>query len=310
VAPTSAPASALPLVAGEGAPASFDAERLKVAVMTYVADSQPQITTAPVGADPCAAARSLASTLQVPVAVWFGWSHDEARGPVMTMAALPAGSTCEAAATFAAPYDEQDAAYFYRVVALKLSSLLHELGTLPRPPPPQGAGPAPEPSLVPEVEMGLAATLAPDAAARLMLGEIGGNVVRGPWALGLRGFISAPRRHDEAQAFAWGAAAQARRSLVDITADVTLEAEAGVGLQGLWGGARAGESAERRTHQVVLPLVSMAFLAAVRWAPVTLRLGPSIDGSWGDVSLDAAGAPLLHSPWVRLRAEARLGVGL
>lgn len=320
----------VPLVLVEvGAPPpSFSDERLAVAVETYILGAEPRMMrlhgVPPGGAEVCGAARAMAIAADAAFAIWFGWSAADTSAS-FSLFLLPVAADCSEAVSYSVTYDESDTATFYRVVALKLSSVVREARARALPP---SEAPAtlptsqPPPAVTVELatpgalflELGAASVLLPERASRVTFVQAAVDLRDGVWAFGVLGFGALPVQREtstaSARAYVGGLVILARRALfrlADEAGPFGLDAEAGAGVQGIWASAQRRGETQRYSLQVFTPLFAAALTARVTLSrPLALRFGPGVDLSWEDLTLFANGTTLVHSPRARPRCDLRL----
>ena len=308
--PAAAPAVPLLVI---GAPRTFDLARLTSALDTYVPNARLVVTAmaasvsgAPSGChDAMAAARAAGS----PVALWLRWSSD---GAIVIERAGAAGCAASESSTVDVPPEQP--AFVYRVVALKVASLVRELPAPAQPPPLTPAPPVPPPSARPEptrlpsraIDLGMSGIADTAAASRSYFASAGAWFGH-PWALG--GEVRISLAHDatgpggDGSARAFGAFAGVRRALVERPAwsiDVALE----VGAIGVHAAATRTNQASAMSADVWTPAAALApRLRVAVVGPLWLTLGPTLEILARPVELDLGVSQLYDAGGLRLRGD-------
>ncbi len=306
-----APAPIVPLLVID-APDTFELARLASALDTYVPNAKLVVTAMPgsgTAAPPgCDEAMASARAAGSPIGLWLHWTSD---GVIVIERAGAAGCAAIESSTVEVPPEQS--AFVYRVVALKVASLVREL-PVPPPAPPAPAPPrviAPGPPSVSRsprraIELG-ASGIADTAAASRGYSASAGAWFGHPWALGgdvrvsLARDATSPGGDGSARAF--GVFAGVRRAIALRRAwsiDVALE----VGAIGVHGAATRTNLASAMTADVWTPAAALApriRLAVV--GPLALTLGPTLEVLTRSVELDLGVSSLYDAGRVQLRGD-------
>jgi hypothetical protein len=307
-----APAPTVPLLV-IGAPSTFELARLESALDTYVPNAKLVVTAisasgtdAPPGCDEAMAAAHAAGST---IALWLHWTAD---GVIVIERVGAAGCAAVESSNVDVPPDQP--AFVYRVIALKVASLVRELPVPPPPPAPVAAPPAVVAPAQPQlpsapwraIDLG-ASGIAETAAASRTYAASAGAWFGGTWALGgdvrvsLARDATGPGGQGSAQEL--GAFAGARRAIVDgrgWSIDVALE----LGAIGVHGAATRTNMASAGTANVWTPAAAIA--PRIRFAivgPLALVVGPTLEVLARPVELDLGVSPLYDADRVRLRGD-------
>jgi hypothetical protein len=300
-----APAPTVPLLV-IGAPSTFELARLASALDTYVPNAKLAVT---ISADAgCEEALAGARAAQSPIGLWLHWTSE---GAIMIESVGAAGcATIESSAVEVPP---EQPSFVYRVIALKVASLVRELPppTVPVPPPPMITATLPKPpsgSRSPWRAFDVGASGIADTAAESRgYSASAGAWFGDTWLLGgdvrvsLARDATGPGGHGSARAF--GAFAGVRRAIVERRAwsiDMALE----LGAIGVHGEAAHTDMASVTTTNVWTPAVALA--PRIRFAvigPLAIAVGPTLELLARPVELDLGVSPLYAAGRVRLRGD-------
>jgi hypothetical protein len=301
-----APERTVPLLV-IGAPTTFDLARLASALDTYVPNAKLAVTASGTG---CEDALAAARTAHSPIALWLHWTAD---GVLEIERVGEAGCAAVESSTVDVPAEQP--AFVYRVVALKVASLVRELPPPPLPAPPVAPPrvvaipPPPPPSPSRAIDLGVSGIADTAAADRGYFASAGAWFGR-TWALGgeLRASLSrdatGPGGSGSARVF--GALAGVRHTIVETDAwsiDLALE----LGAIGVHGSATrtTGTSAmsddEWTLAATVAPRIRYPLLG--RFA---IAVGPTLELQARTIELDLGDSPLYHAGRVRLRGDLDL----
>ena len=297
------PAPSVPLLV-IGAPSTFDLARLASALDTYVPNAKLAVTALPESGETCAAALAAAHAAASAIALSLHWTGD---GKLVIERVGEAGCSAVEASTVDVPPEQPT--FVYRVVALKVASLVREL---PAPPPIKPIAIAqPRPPSAPRspwraIDLGASGIADTAAAGRGYFASAGCWFGR-TWALG--GDVRVSLAHDatgpggDGSVRAFGAFAGVRRAIVETPAwsiDVALEA----GALGVHGAATRTNMANAVSEDVWTPALALAprFRFAVV-GPLAIALGPTLELLARPVELDLGVSPLYHAGRVRLRGD-------
>ena len=291
-----------------GAPSTFDLARLASALDTYVPNVKLAVTTLPEsGSESCATALAAAHAASSPIGLSLHWTGD---GTLVIERVGEAGCAAVEASTVDVPPAQPT--FVYRVVALKVASLVRELSASPPPPPdrhiaiaPPRPPPAP-PSPWRAIDLG-ASGIADTAAADRGYFASAGCWFGRTWALG--GDVRVSLAHDatgpggDGSARAFGAFAGVRRAIALAPAwslDVAVEA----GAIGVHGAATRTTMASAVSADVWTPaLVIAPRIRVAVVGPLALAIGPTLELLARPVELDLGVSPLYRTGHVRLRGD-------
>jgi hypothetical protein len=294
-----------------GAPSTFELARLENALDTYVPNATLAVTAiATSGTDGCEEAQAAARAAHSPIGFWLHWT---AEGALAIERVGEAGCSAIESPTVEVPPEQP--AFVYRVVALKVASLLRELPVLPQP--------TPRPAVVSNVnvtpprpsspsraiDLGASGIADPAAADRVYFASAGVWFGR-TWALG--GDVRASLAHDATgsgglgSARVFGAFAGIRRAITLRRAwsiDVALE----LGAIGVHADATRTNMASAMTADVWTPALALA--PRIRFAvfgPLAIALGPTLEVQARPVELELGNSPLYHAGPVHVRGDVHV----
>jgi hypothetical protein len=302
-----APAPVVPLLVID-APSTFDLVRLANALDTYVPNAKLAVTAT--SASGCEQALAAARTANSPIGLWLHWTVD---GGLVIERVGEAGCSAVESSTVDVPQP----AFVYRVVALKIASLVHEL-----PVPTQPAAPkiVPEiiatnaPSETPPspwraIDLGASGIADTGAADRVYFASAGAWFGR-TWALG--GDVRVSFAHDasgpggDGSARVFGAFVGVRYAIVD-RGVWAIDVSAELGASGVHGSATRTGTSSSMTDDVWTPAAALA--PRIRFAvvgPLAIAVGPTLELQARPVELDLGVSPLYHAGRVRLRADVHV----
>ena len=291
-------------------PSTFELARLENALDTYVPNAKLAVTTIATGG--CDEALAAARAANSPIGFWLHWTAD---GAVAIERVGEAGCSAIESSTVDVPSEQP--AFVYRVVALKVASLVHEL-PMPPPPPP----PAPRPVVVMNantttppsplfrvIDLGASGIADPAAADRVYFASAGAWFGR-TWAVG--GDVRVSLAHDATgsgglgSARVFGAFAGIRHAIVGRPAwsiDVALE----LGAIGVIGDATRTNMASAMTADVWTPAAALA--PRIRFAvfgPLAIALGPTLELQARPVELELGNSALYHAGRVQARGDVQV----
>ena len=301
--PAPAPAPTVPLLV-IGAPSTFELARLASALDTYVPNATLAVTSS-IDAG-CDEALAGARAVQSPIGLWLHWT---AEGAIVIERVGAAGCAAIESSTVEVPPEQPS--FVYRVIALKVASLVRELPVPPPtvPPPPRiiVAPPRPpSPSPWRAIDVGASGIANTAAESRGYFASAGAWFGRN-WMLG--GDVRVGLARDatgmggQGSARAFGAFAGVRHAIIDSRAwsiDMALE----VGAIGVHGAATRTDAASAMTADVWTPAVALA--PRIRFGvvgPLAIALGPTLELLARPVELDLGVSPLYQADRVRLRVE-------
>jgi hypothetical protein len=310
--PAPAPAHTVPLLVID-APSTFDLTRLANALDTYVPNVTLAVTAASAGTQPsCDAALAAARAANSQVRLWLHWTAD---GTLVIERVGEAGCTAIESSTVEVPPEQP--AFVYRVVALKVASLVRELPA-PAPPP---APPQPvttittTTSAVPTspwraIDLGASAIASTAAADRVYVASAGAWFGR-TWLLG--GDLQLGLARDATGAGGDGSVRElgafvgVRRAIVDRgtwSIDVTAE----LGVIGVYGSAtRTPSATSAMSDDVWTPAAALA--PWIRFAvvgPLAIAVGVTLELQARPVELDLGVSPLYPADRFRLRGDVHI----
>ena len=305
-----APAPTVPLLV-IGPPPTFELGRLDNALDTYVPNATLAVTA--MAASGCEEALAAARAAHSPIGFWLHWTTD---GAIVIERVGEAGCSAIESSTVDVPPEQP--AFVYRVVALKVASLVREL---PVPPPtaacparPTGHRPIAPPSapIAPRspwraIDLGASGIADTAAADRLYFASAGAWFGRtwllgGDVRVGLAHDATGPGGHGSARGF--GAFAGVRRAIVERRAwsiYVALE----LGVIGVHASAtRAPSATSAMSDDVWTPAAALApWIRFALVGPLALALGPTLELQARPVELDLGVSPLYHAARVQLRGD-------
>ncbi len=304
--PAPAPASVPLLVIG--APSTFELARLASALDTYVPNAKVTVTETPSAS--CEDALAAARAAHSPIGLWLHWTTE---GALAIERVGAAGCSAVESSTVDVPPEQP--AFVYRVVALKVASLVRELPAPPAEPPARLPAPpraiAIEPPRLPwrAIELGVSGIANTAAADRGYFASAGAWFGR-DWALG--GDVRASLSRDatgpggSGNARVFGVFAGVRRAIVERPAwsiDVALE----LGAIGVHGSAMRTTTSSAMTDDVWTPAAALAPRIRVALVgPLAVTGGPTLELHARTVALDLGDSPLYHAGRVRLRGDVHL----
>jgi hypothetical protein len=310
------PAPTVPLLVID-APSTFELARLANALDTYVPNAKLAVTAMSSGTEPppgCEQALAAARTANSPIGLWLHWTVD---GGLVIERVGEAGCSAVESSTVDVPPAQP--AFVYRVVALKIASLVREL-PVPQQLQAPTQRPAPEiaatnatsetsPSPWRAIDLGASGIADTGAADRVYFASAGAWFGR-TWALG--GDVRVSFAHDasgpggDGSARVFGAFAGVRRTIVD--RDVwAIDVSAELGVIGVHGSATRTGTSSAMTDDVWTPAAALA--PRIRFAvvgPVAIAFGPTLELQARPVELDLGVSPLYHAGRVRLRADVHI----
>jgi hypothetical protein len=315
-APPAAPPPSVPLLVVD-APATFDVARLESALATYVPTATLAVTTTAGSPAGCEEALAAARAAGSPMALWLHWN---ATGGIEIERVGEAGCTAVESSTVDVPPAQP--AFVYRVVALKVASLVRELRAPEPPPEPAVPGPTPTPPAVDvvatkpiddagpsrSIELGVSGVAHTTAESRVYAATAGAWFGH-TWALGGDVHVGLARDATAAggrgSVRAFGAFAGIRRAIVVRPAwsiDVALQ----LGAIGVHGSATRTNDASAMSADVWTPAAALApRLRVAAFGPLSFSLGPTLELLARPVDLRLGVSPLYHSGRVRVRGELR-----
>lgn len=291
-------------------PATFDTARFATALETYVTNVRLEIAPHAAATDDvvCADAWAAAQSMAGPIGLWVRWTGDT----IVVSMVTDAG--CAAAQSTTVDAAPGDAAFVYRVAALKLASMVREVA--PVAPPEVRAPPVViAPVIVPAADPGLARTIdvgatgvASGAEESRLYGLVASAWIGARWSAGVTLILGAANEATglagDGRARMFGALGGARLVLVE-RGRFALDAEVSVG------GFGVHASADRMTGGTTsetawTPVASLAPRLRVAVAgPVSVTLGPTLDVSTRSVHLTLGETPLYQASLVRFRWDVR-----
>lgn len=316
-----APAPTVPLVVPLlviDAPSTFELGRLANALDTYVPNAKLALTAMLAsGTEPspgCEQALAAARTAHSPIGLWLHWTVD---GGLVIERVGEAGCSAVESSTVAVPPAQPT--FVYRVVALKVASLVHDL-PVPQQPRAPTQRPIPEiaatnatsgtsPLLWRAIDLGASGIADTSPADRVYFASAGAWFGH-TWALG--GDVRVSFAHDasgpggDGSARVFGAFVGVRRAIVD-RGMWAIDASAELGVIGVIGSATRTGTASTMTDDVWTPAAALA--PRIRFAvvgPVAVAVGPTLELQARPVELDLGVSPLYHAGRVRLRADVHV----
>jgi hypothetical protein len=300
------------------APSTFELARLANALDTYVPNAKLAVTAMSSGTEPppgCEQALAAARTANSPIGLWLHWTVD---GGLVIERVGEAGCSAVESSTVDVPPAQP--AFVYRVVALKIASLVHDVPARQ----PQQQAPAQRPVSVIAVtnatsatsplpwraiDLGASGIADTGAADRVYFASAGAWFGR-TWALG--GDVRVSFAHDasgpggDGSARVFGAFAGVRRAIVD-RGVWAIDVSAELGAIGVHGSATRTGTSSAMTDDVWTPAAALA--PRIRFAvvgPVAIAFGPTLELLARPVELDLGVSPLYHAGRVRLRADVHV----
>ncbi len=301
------PAPTVPLLVID-APSTFELARLASALDTYVPNAKLAVTISASADTGCEEALAAARAAQSPIGLWLHWTSE---GAIVIERVGAAGCATTESSTVEVPPEQPS--FVYRVIALKVASLVRELPAPPPPvpPPPKIIATPPQPpsgtrSPWRAIDVG-ASGIADTAAESRGYFASAGAWFGGTWMLGGDVRVSLARDATgpggDGSARAFGAFAGVRRAILERRAwsiDMALE----LGAIGVHGAATRADMATVTTADVWAPAVALA--PRIRFAvigPLAIAVGPTLELLARPVELDLGVSPLYASGRVRLRGD-------
>lgn len=285
-------------------PSTFDLDRLHSALETYLPNAQVKLLlSSEPSSKSCEDTLAAATEANSSVGLWLHWAES---GAVLEMVGQQG---CSAVTTSVVDVPAEQPTFVYRVVALKVASLLQEMPphsvrtTDPRRGPIDRAPYLPTPRVLSVGASGIASA---DAEGRVFLASLGAWIGR-QWIVG--GDLRVSLARDVTAAGGTGSARElgafvgVRRHLVE-RASWAIDATAEVGVVGVYGSAtRSGgsDAMSDTTWTAAAALAPSARFALV--GPLAITVGPTLELLARPVDYSLGVSPLYHASRVRLRGD-------